>query len=75
MPFPGNRYKLSPKFTTIQNGRHLRSPAIMETETGTKSWLPKQCTHKFAPHFNFNSDTPKMTELRPFQCQGHLVTM
>ena len=61
--------------TTIH--RQMRHQAVLETESETESWLLQQHNYDYFLHFNcrFILIIPRLTEWRPFKCQGHTVSL
>ena len=55
----------------------MRHQAILETESGTESCLLWQHCYNHFLHFSFCFILiiPRLTELRPFKCQGHPVSL
>ena len=55
----------------------MRHQAILETESETESWLLLQHTYNYFLHFSFIFILiiPRLTELRPFKCQCHPVSL
>ena len=55
----------------------MRHQAILETKSETESWLLQQHTYDYFLHFSycFILIIPRLTELRPFRCQCHPVSL
>ena len=55
----------------------MRHRAILETESETESWLLLQHSYNYFQHFSFCFILiiPTLTELRPFKCQGHPISL
>ena len=55
----------------------MQHQAILKTEAETESWLPLQHSYNYFLHFSycFILIIQRLTELRPFKCQGHQVSL